>query len=75
MNVNRLKGKIVEQGLNIPIVAEKIGVDRATLYRKLNNEGATMTIKEAQNIVEVLNLDAKEATLIFFTDHVASDAK
>lgn len=75
MNVNRLKGKIVEQGLNIPIVAEKIGVDRATLYRKLNNEGATMTIKEAQNIVEVLNLDAKEATLIFFADHVASNAK
>lgn len=74
MNVNRLKGKIVEKGLNISIVAEKMDIDRSSLYRKLNNRGETLTIREAQKIVEILELNPGEATEIFFDDSVACSA-
>src|SRR5699024_6054129 len=71
MNVNKLKGRIVEKGLNIRIVAMKIGIDRSSLYRKLNNEGETLTIKEANKIVEILDMSQQEATDIFFGNNVA----
>ena len=74
MNVNRLKGRIVEKGLNISVVAEKMGIDRSSLYRKLNNKGETLTIREAQNLVNILQLPPKDATEIFFGESVASDA-
>lgn len=74
MNVNRLKGKIVERGLNIPTVALELGIDRSSLYRKLNNRGETLTIKEAQKIVTILDINPDEATAIFFEESVASGA-
>lgn len=75
MNVNKLKGKIVENGLNVTLLAEKIGIDRATLYRKLNDRGERLTIKEANAIVEILDLTEEESTAIFFSRTVASGAK
>lgn len=71
MNINKLKGKIVEKGMNITQLAFELGINRATLYRKINNEGDTLTIKEANLIVSVLDLTEKEATEIFFTQFVA----
>ena len=47
VNVNKLKGKIVERGLNVDGLAEKVGMDKSTFYRKLANEGSTFTIGEA----------------------------
>ena len=37
VNVNKLKGRFVENGKSVADIAEDIGVDKATLYRKLNN--------------------------------------
>ena len=71
MNVNKLKAKIVEKGLNVTIVAERIGIDRSSLYRKLNNEGETLTVKEAKAIVQVLDIPSLEAAQIFFGNDVA----
>lgn len=71
MNVNKLKGKIVEKGLSVTEVAMKIGIDRSSLYRKLNNEGETLTIKEANLIVKVLEIPPNEALEIFFGEIVA----
>lgn len=72
MNINKLKGKIVEKGLNVTKVAEKIGVNRSTFYRKMND--SSFTVKEVNKIVNELDLSAKEALEIFFTDSVAYDA-
>jgi len=74
MNVNKLKGKIVENETNITELAEKIGLDRSTLYRKLNTKGETLSIKEANQIVEVLNLTKEESISIFFNSSVALNA-
>jgi transcriptional regulator with XRE-family HTH domain len=71
VNVNKLKGKIVENGLTVEKLAEQIGMDRSTLYRKLNNAGETFTIREANLICRVLNLTGTEATAIFFSNYVA----
>lgn len=65
VNVNKLKGKIVENGMTVTALAEKIGVDRATLYRKLSNNGETMLVKDANAIVSALHLTAEDALAIF----------
>lgn len=74
VNVNKLRGKIVENGLNMSTLAIKLEIDRSTLYRKINSEGDKLTIKEANKIVKILNLDSKEAMAIFFGYTVACQA-
>ena len=71
VNVNKLKGKIVENGMTVSALAEKIGVDRATLYRKLSNNGETMLVKDANAIVSALHLTGGDALAIFFSQVVA----
>lgn len=71
MSVNKLKGKIVEKGLSIKTLADIIGIDRATLYRKLSNNGDTLLVREANSIVSALNLSSDEAVAIFFNPDVA----
>lgn len=64
MNINLLKAKMVEKGINAETLAEKIGMARATMYRKLANL-EKFTIGEAKKIAAVLNLTAAEACSIF----------
>ncbi len=71
VNVNLLKAKLVERGLNISSLAKMIGLDKATLYRKLQNGGSGLLVKEANAIVVVLELSVQEAIEIFFARNVA----
>lgn len=71
INIQKLKGKIVELGLSIAEVAEKMEINKATLYRKLENGGATLTVKDANLLVKILDLTAEEAMSIFFAQKVA----
>jgi DNA-binding XRE family transcriptional regulator len=64
MNINKLKGKITENGLNVETLANRIGINRASMYRKLGN-AEKITIGEARKIKAALNLTAAEATDIF----------
>lgn len=73
MNIDRLKGKMVEKGLNVERFAEIIGTNRASLYRKLK-EAEKISIGEAIRMKEALGLTATEATEIFFSQTVARDA-
>lgn len=70
VNINKLKGKIVERELNVGKLAERIGMDRSTLYRKMSNHGEDFSIKEARLISEKLQLTEQEAMEIFFTNYV-----
>lgn len=70
VNVNKLKGKIVECGLNISKLADLIGIDKATLYRKIGDEGQKITIKEVDSISKELNLSKEEVNEIFFSQFV-----
>lgn len=71
VNINKLKGKIVERGLNISELATIIGIDRATFYRKMNTEGKNFTIEEADSIAKELHLTCEEVNSIFFSQFVA----
>ena len=70
-NMNKLRGKIVENGMSVSELAEKIGMDKSTLYRKLNNNAETLLVKEAKAIASVLGLTSDEAAVIFFGSIVA----
>lgn len=71
VNVNKLRGKIVECGTSIAELALKIGMDRATLYRRFNSGGRDFTIEEADLIAKELNLSCSDASEIFFSQFVA----
>lgn len=70
-NVDKLKGAIVERRFTLEKVAETIGIDKSTLYRKLSNDGEDFTIKQADDITKLLGLSASEAQAIFFSQFVA----
>ena len=71
VNVNKLKGKIVEKGTTIEKLAIQIGIDRSTMYRKMNTNGENFSIKEADLIVKSLGLSKDDAVTIFFNQFVA----
>jgi len=71
VNIPKLKGKIIEKGETVKSLAESMGIDQATLYRKMQNNGATMLVKDANAIVETLSLTLDEAMAIFFSQFVA----
>ena len=71
ININKLKGKIIEKGFSIGLLADQLGIDKSTLYRKLSKNGESISIAEANKIAEILELDAKEIISIFFDQTVA----
>lgn len=71
INVNKLKAVLMEQGHNVEYLAENIEMPISTLYRKLQNDGAKLTIKEAQDISNCLHLSKDEINAIFFAQQVA----
>lgn len=71
VNVDKLRGKIVEKRMTIGQLAPMVGIDKSTFYRKLNEDGKTFTIKEVELIVKKLKLTKDEAIEIFFNQGVA----
>lgn len=67
MNILKLKGRIVENGLNNSSFADKINLPVATFYRRLENDGKDFTIGEIERMVSVLNLSRQDAIDIFLT--------
>lgn len=64
MNIKKLKAKIVEKDMNVEKLADSVGIDRSSMYRKLNNFDR-ITIGEAKKIKAALEMSDEEATLIF----------
>lgn len=63
LNVNKLNGKIAELGTTKEAIADKIGVNRSTFYRRLKN--STLTIRDVHGICDALSLSHEEAICIF----------
>jgi len=70
VDTNKLKGAIVSNGKTQQEVAEKIGIDRSTFYRKMKS-GGDFSVGEAAKMAAVIPLDDAEAIAIFFSDKVA----
>ena len=69
MNYKLLKKIIKDSGRKLESIALAIGVDRVTLYNKIN--GFTeFKVSEINSLCETLNIDAKTKMLIFFNDEL-----
>ena len=66
VNIQKLKGRIVEKNLNGEKVAKALNINTATWYRKLNEEGKTLTIAEVWQLGRMLDLDHNDMQAIFF---------
>lgn len=62
---NRLLAKMVEKGISKNEMASAIGVDNATLYRKLTGE-SDFKRQEIEVVRNFLGLSVDEAEAIFF---------
>lgn len=62
---NKLKGKIVECGFSMEKIAQILGINPATLYRKLTME-SEFTRNEIAALKTALNLSLQEIDDIFF---------
>lgn len=67
---NKFKGKIAEKGLNIGKVASLLGINEATLHRKINGQ-SDFNRSEIQMLREILDLDIEAAEDIFFAQKLA----
>ena len=65
-----LRKKIAEQGFNVGEVALRMGIDKATLYRRIAHS-ESFTIGEVGKMTEILGLSCEEAVSIFFSHCVA----
>jgi predicted transcriptional regulator len=61
VNTKKLKGCIVEKGTTQEAVADSIGIDRSTFYRKVKNQGVSFSIGEVHKLVKVIPLTKEEA--------------
>ena len=69
LDVQKLKGKIVEKGKSVESVSAELGINPATFYRKLKNN--SFEINEADKLVDILSLTSDEAIAIFFSNKIA----
>lgn len=68
-DMQRLREVAKERGLNFENLAAKIGIDRATFYRKVNAEGEKFTIGEVHRMVEESTMTREEAISIFLPEY------
>lgn len=71
VNINKLRGRMVEQKVNADKMSDLLGINRSTFYRKLENNGDLFTIKEVQIMSKALKLNLDDVNDIFFADKVA----
>lgn len=66
-NMNKLKGKILEQRLTYMECAEELGVSKATFSSKINKKTETgFSVTEAYKLSNLLQLTNEEKLTIFF---------
>lgn len=56
MNTRLIREKVKSKGLSLEELANDIGIDRSTLYRKLQDDGETFKVSEMKLLISVLEL-------------------
>lgn len=70
-NMKKLKLKLKEKGLSVEDVSKTMGINRATFYRKIKNDGETFTVGDIDKLSRILGLQVNEINEIFFAQNVA----
>ena len=71
VNIRKLKAKLVEKDISIIELANVLGIDKSTVYRKLNKSEENFTVKDVEKISKALSLTYDDINDIFFTNIVA----
>lgn len=64
-NMDILRGKMAERKIGKEELANRIGVDPSTFYRKMKDDGESFTVGQMHKIVAELSLTREEAVSIF----------
>lgn len=67
INIHLLKSYIVKNGMTIDEVARNLGINPATLYRKMNGK-SELSIGEAEQLISTLSIEKNDIVSIFFND-------
>lgn len=70
LNINKLKGKMVENQKSTEELAKGLGISYATLLRRFG-EPETFTVSEVIKMSQLLSLAASDIDAIFFDDKLA----
>ncbi len=66
-NTAKLKGLMAEKGITQAELAERMGIAKSTLNRKIK-DGDTFLIGEASKVIAILNLTGEQAVSIFLPE-------
>lgn len=69
MNVNKLKAKCIEKGINIETLSKNVDMNCSSFYRKMKDD--SFSVEEARRIAANLELTQMEINDIFFNVKVA----
>lgn len=68
-NIKKFRGKMAEEGCSFEKLANILGINPVTLYRKANGE-SEFTRREIQQISVYFSLTMQEVKDIFFSDEL-----
>lgn len=72
IDTREIKAQIRRKGTTQEELAKKIGINSSTLSRKINNEnGQQLTVKEATDMANALEIPRDRLLSIFFASSVA----
>ena len=66
VNINKLKGKIVENGFTVEELADKTGIHTSRFSRRFSDGGSKFTVGEIKLISDALMLKGEDVNSIFF---------
>lgn len=72
-NYAKLRGLMVERGVEVSKLASILGISRQAMSEKLNGR-SKISLLDAQNIAVALNMTKDERDAIFFSELVKSEA-
>ena len=65
VNIRKQKAKLVEKDISIIELANALGIDKSTVYRKINQSRENFTVKDVEKISNVLSLTYDDINDIF----------
>lgn len=69
-NINKLNGRITENGYTKKSFAKEFGITEATLRKKIKEKDNDFTISESLKVKELLNLSNSDYLEIFFDNQL-----
>jgi len=72
-NYAKLRGMMVERGMEVSRLASILGISRQAMSDKINGR-SKISLLDAQKISEALNMTKDERDIIFFSELVKSEA-